>query len=130
MTKTKSKGKSKAATNGKVDKADKVDKGPARLNKAVYEAELLRMQGALVEMQEWVRGSGTRVVVVFEGRDAAGKGGALPRGAEVLNPRIGRLVAVGGSLQVVGAPGGQGLVVTARLPCREAEGGVRPAAAA
>ena len=44
-----------------------------RLNKKVYEKELLRLQGQLVEMQEWVRTSDTRLVVVFEGRDAAGR---------------------------------------------------------
>ena len=49
MTKTKAKGK--AETNGKADKVEKPDKAPKRLNKAVYEAELLRLQGALVEMQ-------------------------------------------------------------------------------
>jgi polyphosphate kinase 2 len=98
MTKT----KTKAATNGKVGtkaaKAAKADKAgaraPKRLDKAVYEAELLRMQGALVEMQEWVRSSGTRLVVVFEGRDAAGKGGAIQRVAEFLNPRVCRIVAL------------------------------------
>ncbi len=88
---TKTKGKGKADTNGKAEKADKA---PKRLNKAVYEAELLRMQGELVEMQEWVRSSGTRLVVVFEGRDAAGKGGAIQRVAEYLNPRICRIVAL------------------------------------
>ena len=91
---TKTKGKSKAETNGKADKAEKSDKAPKRLNKAVYEAELLRLQGALVEMQEWVRSSGTRLVVAFEGRDAAGKGGAIQRVAEYLNPRVCRIVAL------------------------------------
>ena len=104
MTKSKSKstskGKSKAATNGKVDvidpKADKAIKAekPERMDKKVYEAELLRMQGSLVEMQEWVRSSGARVVLLFEGRDAAGKGGAIQRVAEYLNPRICRIVAL------------------------------------
>ena len=107
MTKSRSKDKkdkgAKAATNGRVDadldvraaKADtKADAGPKRLNKAVYEAELLRLQGELVEMQEWVRTSGARLVVVFEGRDAAGKGGAIQRAAEFLNPRICRIVAL------------------------------------
>jgi polyphosphate kinase 2 len=65
-----------------------------RLNKKVYERELLRLQGQLVDMQEWVRTSGTRLVVVFEGRDAAGKGGAIQRISEYLNPRICRIVAL------------------------------------
>ncbi|MDQ7991730.1 MAG: polyphosphate kinase 2, partial [Propionicimonas sp.] len=58
---------------------------PAKLPKDVYEAELLRLQSELVEMQEWVRTTGTRVVVIFEGRDAAGKGGAIKRVTEYLN---------------------------------------------
>jgi polyphosphate kinase 2 len=65
-----------------------------RLSKAVYEAELLRLQGELVRMQEWVRATGARLVVVFEGRDAAGKGSAIKRVAEFLNPRIARIVAL------------------------------------
>lgn len=65
-----------------------------RMNKAVYEAELLRLQAELVEMQEWVKATGQRVVVIFEGRDAAGKGGAIKRVTEYLNPRIARVVAL------------------------------------
>jgi polyphosphate kinase len=65
-----------------------------RLPKKPYERELLRLQGELVQMQEWVRTSGARLVVIFEGRDAAGKGGAIQRVAEFLNPRICRIVAL------------------------------------
>ena len=65
-----------------------------KLDNAAYEAELLRLQTELVTMQEWVRESGTRLVVVFEGRDAAGKGGAIKRVTEYLNPRIARIVAL------------------------------------
>jgi polyphosphate kinase 2 len=65
-----------------------------KLPKKLYEKELMRLQGELVEMQEWVRTSGSRLVVVFEGRDAAGKGGAIQRVAEYLNPRIARIVAL------------------------------------
>jgi len=65
-----------------------------RVPKERYEAELLRLQGQLVEMQEWVKTSGTRLVVVFEGRDAAGKGGTIQRVAEYLNPRVCRIVAL------------------------------------
>jgi polyphosphate kinase len=67
---------------------------PAKLPKKIYEQELLRLQGELVEMQEWIRSTGTRLVVVFEGRDAAGKGGAIQRIAEFLNPRVCRIVAL------------------------------------
>ena len=65
-----------------------------RVPKDVYEKELLRLQGELVEMQEWVRSSGARLVVVFEGRDAAGKGGVIQRVSEYLNPRVCRIVAL------------------------------------
>src|SRR5687767_4573789 len=65
-----------------------------RLPRKPYEKELMRLQGELVQMQEWVHTSGARLVVVFEGRDAAGKGGAIKRVAEFLNPRICRIVAL------------------------------------
>lgn len=65
-----------------------------KMDKGLYEAELLRLQAELVEMQEWVKTTGARVVVVFEGRDAAGKGGAIKRITEYLNPRIARIVAL------------------------------------
>ena len=67
---------------------------PTRPKKKAYEKELLHLQGELVEMQEWVKNSGTRLVIVFEGRDAAGKGGAIKRVAEYLNPRVCRIVAL------------------------------------
>ena len=62
--------------------------------KADYEAELRHLQRELVKLQEWVRGEGLRVCVLFEGRDAAGKGGAIKRIAERTNPRIVRVVAL------------------------------------
>jgi polyphosphate kinase 2 len=65
-----------------------------KLPRKVYETELLRLQEELVKMAEWVRDSGARVVVVFEGRDAAGKGGTIKRITEHLNPRIARIVAL------------------------------------
>jgi polyphosphate kinase 2 len=65
-----------------------------RLRKSVYEAELFRLQAELVTMQEWVRREGERLVVVFEGRDAAGKGSAIKRVTEYLNPRVARIVAL------------------------------------
>ena len=66
----------------------------SRVPKRVYEDELLRLQGELVAMQEWVRRHGVRLVVVFEGRDAAGKGGTIQRIAQYLNPRVARIVAL------------------------------------
>ncbi|GAA1385017.1 polyphosphate kinase 2 [Kitasatospora putterlickiae] len=69
--------------------------GPGeRLAKRPYEQELLRLQHELVKLQEWVRAEGARLVVVFEGRDAAGKGGAIKRVTEYLNPRIARVAAL------------------------------------
>ncbi len=65
-----------------------------RLKRGIYEAELQRLQGELVTMQEWVRREGERVVVVFEGRDAAGKGSTIKRVTEYLNPRQARIVAL------------------------------------
>lgn len=65
-----------------------------KMNKALYEAELLQLQADLVEMQEWVKNSGARIVILFEGRDAAGKGGAIKRITEYLSPRIAKVVAL------------------------------------
>jgi polyphosphate kinase len=59
-----------------------------------YEAELMRLQGELVKLKEWVRVTNRRVVILFEGRDAAGKGGAIKRITEYLNPRVARTVAL------------------------------------
>src|SRR5271170_4449089 len=67
--------------------------GP-RLAKGAYEKELYRLQAELVKMQEWTRSSGARVVVIFEGRDAAGKGGTISRVAAYLNPRFARINAL------------------------------------
>src|SRR6516225_4396441 len=66
----------------------------AKLPRQVYERELYRMQGELVKMQGWMRATGARMVVIFEGRDAAGKGGTIKRVAEYLNPRVAPIVAL------------------------------------
>jgi polyphosphate kinase 2 len=74
---------------------------PAKLNKkgklknTFYEPELKRLQTELVKLQYWVKEKGLRVVCLFEGRDAAGKGGAIKRISECLNPRSCRVVALG-----------------------------------
>jgi polyphosphate kinase 2 len=65
-----------------------------RLADDVYEKELLRLQSEFVKLQEWVRATGTRVVVIFEGRDAAGKGGVIKRITEYLSPRTVRIAAL------------------------------------
>ena len=65
-----------------------------RMDKRAYEKELERLQVELVSMQQWVIETGARVVVIFEGRDAAGKGGAIKRIVQYLNPRSARVVAL------------------------------------
>ncbi|MGO4690713.1 polyphosphate kinase 2 [Glaciibacter sp. 2TAF33] len=62
--------------------------------KELYEAELERLQIELVSMQQWIIATGARVVVIFEGRDAAGKGGVIKRIVQYLNPRSARVVAL------------------------------------
>jgi polyphosphate kinase 2 len=68
---------------------------PQRLDKKLYERELYRLQAELVKMQAWVSDQGARVMVVFEGRDAAGKGGTIKRVTQYLNPRVAGIVALG-----------------------------------
>lgn len=65
-----------------------------RIKKSIYEKELFRMQLELVKLQEWVKEKGLKVVIVFEGRDAAGKGGVIKRITQHLSPRICRVVAL------------------------------------
>lgn len=65
-----------------------------KLDKATYEAELGRLQLELVKMLEWIRHSGHKLVVIFEGRDAAGKGSTISRISDPLNPRFCRVVAL------------------------------------
>ena len=78
-------------TNG--DELDVEDK-PSRMPRKLYEEELFRLQARAADMQEWVKASGQRVVILFEGRDAAGKGGAIKRITQYLNPRVARIVAL------------------------------------
>jgi polyphosphate kinase len=75
-------------------KAKEKEKGKSGVPKKAYEQELLRLQEELVKMEDWVQAQGLRVVVVFEGRDAAGKGGTIKRIAQHMNPRITRIVAL------------------------------------
>jgi len=70
-------------------------KSSKRIKTKVYEAKLAELQIELVKLQEWIKHKGLKVVVIFEGRDAAGKGGVIKRIAESLNPRICRIVALG-----------------------------------
>ncbi len=67
---------------------------PTKIPNDLYAAELFRLQAELVKLQEWVRETGARIVIVFEGRDAAGKGGTIKRFVEYLSPRITRIAAL------------------------------------
>jgi polyphosphate kinase 2 len=89
--------KSKADTTKKeaAKQKENLENGkPSKLKKKVYNQELRRLQIELVKLQEWVKHKGLRVVAIFEGRDAAGKGGVIKRITESLNPRIVRVVAL------------------------------------
>ena len=72
----------------------KVAAKAAKVPRGVYEQELYRLQAELVKVQEWVRTGGHRLIVIFEGRDAAGKGGAIKRATQYLNPRVARIAAL------------------------------------
>jgi polyphosphate kinase 2 len=85
-----SKGPRKATHDKHTDAEDR----RTRLPKKVYEKELRRLQEELVKMEDWVAATGARIVVVFEGRDAAGKGGTIKRITQHMNPRITRIVAL------------------------------------
>ena len=80
----------KAKKNAKTNGAD----GKASMSDADYEEELFRLQLELVKLQEWIKHKSLKVVIVFEGRDAAGKGGVIKRITKHLNPRICRIVAL------------------------------------
>jgi polyphosphate kinase 2 len=77
----------------KKDSKKKGSKG-SKIPNDVYEAEVFRLQTEFVKLQEWVKESGARVVVIFEGRDAAGKGGTIKRITEYLSPRVVKVAAL------------------------------------
>ncbi len=68
--------------------------GKRKIGKREYEAEIFKLQVELVKLQEWVKATNARIVIVFEGRDAAGKGGIIKRIMERVSPRIFRVVAL------------------------------------
>ena len=80
----------KKGKRGDPDTAEEI----AQMPKKIYERELFRLQAELVKLQGWVRAEGARLVVVFEGRDAAGKGGTIKRVTTYLNPRVARITAL------------------------------------
>src|SRR5580658_2332953 len=87
---------------GKSSKSDKSSQPepPAKseaqekLTKRAYKAELYRLQAELVKVQAWMQTAGARIVIIFEGRDAAGKGGTIKRVTQYLNPRVAQIAAL------------------------------------
>jgi polyphosphate kinase 2 len=79
---------------GTAAKQQRTDEEKTKLTNKAYEKELRKLQTKLVEMQDWVKANGARIVVVFEGRDAAGKGGMINRIMERVSPRVFRHVAL------------------------------------
>jgi polyphosphate kinase 2 len=90
----KSKKKEKHSQSADAEQPSKGQVAPQKLDKKEYEAELFKLQVELVKVQEWVKKSGARIVIIFEGRDAAGKGGVIKRIMERVSPRVFRLVAL------------------------------------
>ena len=89
---------SKKDHNGKVAEKKNEKKArdkPKKIGKKKYKKELKKLQIELVKLQRWIKHKGLKVVVLFEGRDAAGKGGAIKRISGTLNPRICKVVALG-----------------------------------
>jgi len=80
---------------GKRNSEEQAENNSNRIPKKVYEQELAKLQIELVKLQEWVKHEGLKVVVIFEGRDAAGKGGVIKRITESLNPRVCKVAALG-----------------------------------
>jgi polyphosphate kinase 2 len=75
-------------------KEEKTAGGHKKIRNSIYEQELRKLQIELVKMQEWIKFKGLRVIIIFEGRDAAGKGGTIKRITECLNPRFARVAAL------------------------------------
>jgi len=93
--------KKKKKTSAKVEPVAEFEhpksqaKKSPKMKRKAYEKELERLQTELVELQEWIKHKGLKVIVIFEGRDTAGKGGTIKRITERLNPRVVRVVALG-----------------------------------
>ncbi|WP_374022623.1 polyphosphate kinase 2 [Mycobacterium sp. HNNTM2301] len=85
---------STATKSPKAKPAKSAEPKAPKISDEVYHAELFRLQTEFVKLQEWVRHTGQRLVVIFEGRDGAGKGGTIKRITEYLNPRVARIVAL------------------------------------
>ncbi len=91
--------KSRDRAEGDADDDDREAKGEGKggkkLKRKAYEKEMAKLEVELVRLQDWIKHEGLKVVVLFEGRDAAGKGGAIKAVTQTLNPRVCRVVALG-----------------------------------
>ena len=96
MAKKKGKGteKGKARRDVADARTAATPEAPAKMKTREYEREMRRLHGELVAMQEWVKATGARVCIVFEGRDTAGKGGVIKRITERVSPRVFKVVAL------------------------------------
>jgi polyphosphate kinase 2 len=79
---------------GEVMRANRANAGKSKLKRMIYEKELRKLQVQLCRLQDWVKHKGLRVIIVFEGRDAAGKGGTIKAITERVSPRVFRVVAL------------------------------------
>src|SRR5580765_5039126 len=87
--------KKKKAGNGKgAGKTERAEAEAKPFKRKKYEKELAKLQAELCTLQEWIKHKGLRVIVIFEGRDAAGKGGTIKAMTERVSPRVFRLVAL------------------------------------
>jgi polyphosphate kinase 2 len=91
----KKKQKQETVDSPQEESAPKHTKKRRKIKNSIYEKELSKLQVELVKLQEWIKHEGLKVVVIFEGRDTAGKGGVIKRIMERLNPRVVRVVALG-----------------------------------
>ena len=91
---TKTSAAKSASAHKKPTSVEETPSSTKKVDNGYYEKEIARLQVELVKQQEYVRAEGLRVLVIFEGRDAAGKGGAIQRITESLNPRAARVVAL------------------------------------
>ena len=94
MAKNSKKKRSDAAEKDQKQPAAKPDGGSVKMSNKEYEKEMFKLQTELVKLQEWVKATGARIVIIFEGRDAAGKGGTIKRIAERVSPRVFRVIAL------------------------------------
>ena len=94
MAKKKGKQKQNEAAGQAPPTAERQGGAPAKMKRKEYEREMRVLHGELVAMQEWIKSTGAKICIVFEGRDTAGKGGTIKRITERVSPRVFRVVAL------------------------------------